>query len=72
MPFIDDAMKSIDELSKTINKCDFKSVKLVAIATKFTRDTLDNHEITQDTYNILMNKIGIMTTTSPKCSCIKI
>ena len=72
MPFIDEAMKSVDELNDAINKCDFKSVKLVAIATKFTRDALDNQEITQDTYNILMNRIGVMTGTAPsKCSCIK-
>lgn len=73
MPFIDEAMKSVDELNDSISKCDFKSVKLVAIATKFSRDALDNNEITRDTYNILINRIGMITSTAPgKCSCTKI
>lgn len=72
MTFLDEAIKSIEELDNAINKCDFKAVKLSAMATKFTNDALGRQEITLDNYNILMNRIGVMTdVVSGKCACTK-
>lgn len=72
MTFLDEAIKSIEELDDAINKCDFKAVKLSAMATKYTNDALNRQEITLDNYIILVNRIGVMTEAIlGKCACTK-
>lgn len=72
MTFLDEAINSIKELDVAINNCDFKAVKLSAMATKFTNDALGRQEITFDNYNLLMSRIGVMTDAiSGRCACRK-
>ncbi len=70
--YIESTMKSMEELDKSANTCDFNAVRLSATTMRLLDGALETGEITHENYYTMVDRIGIIADKiSKNCTCAK-